>query len=258
MRRFLIPFLALAFVILMPRTAFPWGNAPTHFSIGNDLANNHKYSILPATDSPQLFIRANACPDLAWTQTFKNAGLSYIHTLDFANTLYAVASADGNSNWITIAHGYGAHIAADNTIHSTLLATVGEPIHSLVEVSIDTIIYYNGTPIDHSKKHPAWKKINVGIDACDPALFILASISYQSTHPTVPTIQWWNMQFAVLELASSIAAEYTYHELKGNTNLSEAYLQSLVIQGVLPVQLQWESVYQDSLDAAKIWIDDHY
>ncbi|HEX8043260.1 hypothetical protein [Candidatus Deferrimicrobium sp.] len=257
MRRFLIPFLALAFVILMPRTAFPWGNAPTHFSIGNDLANNHKYSILPATDSPQLFIRANACPDLAWTQTFKNAGLSYIHTLAFADALYYVALEAGNSNWITIAHGYGAHIAADNTVHTTLLANVDEPIHSLVEVSIDTIIYYNGTPIDHSKKHPAWKKINVGIDACDPDLFNRASSRYKAdTDYTVPTIQWWNMQFAVLELASSIAAEYTYHELKGNTDLSEAYLQSLVIQGVLPGP--WEPVYQDSLDAAEIWIDFHY
>lgn len=256
MRRFLVPFLALAFVILVPRTALPWGNAPTHFSIGNDLANNHKYSILPATDSPQLFIRANACPDLAWTQTFKNAGLSYVHTPEFADVLYAVAVEAGNSNWITIAHGYGAHIAADNTVHSTLLANVGEPIHSLVEVSIDTIIYYNGTPIDHSKKHPDWKKINVGMDACDPALFILASREYQKNmDSTVPTIQWWNMQLAVLELASSIAAEYAYHELQGNTYLSEAYLHSLVNDGVLPGQ--WESVYWDSLDAAVIWVQSH-
>jgi len=72
MRRFLITFLALAFVILMPQTVLPWGNAPTHFSIGNDLAYT---GILPASDNPNLFIRANVCPDLAWTQTFKTARL---------------------------------------------------------------------------------------------------------------------------------------------------------------------------------------
>lgn len=255
MRRFLIPFLALEFVILMPRTAFPWGNAPTHFSIGNDLANNHKYSILPETDNPELFIRANACPDLAWTQTFKNAGLSYVHTPEFAEVLNAVAA--GNSDWITISHGHGGHIASDFKVHSTLLKNVSDHIHLLVELSIDTIIFYKGTPIDHSKRHPDWKKINVGLDACDPALFMLASREYQNRKDsTVPTIQWWHMYWGVLELASTIDAEYTYHELSGNTNLSEAYLQSLVIQGVLPGP--WESVYQDSLDAAKIWIDSHY
>jgi len=57
------------------------------------------------------------------------------------------------------------------------------------------------------------------------------------------------------ELASAIAAEYAYHKLKGNTDLSEAYLQNLVDQGVLPGG--YESYYLDSLEAAADWIQVH-
>jgi len=257
MRRFLITFLALAFVILMPRTALPWGNGPTHFSVGNDLANGVYKGILPASDNPNLFIRANACPDLAWTQTFKTAGLGYVHTPEFAEALYDVALRFWwKSNWRTIAHAFGAHIAADGLVHSTLLANVGEPIHSLVEVSVDTLIYYNGTPINPSTPPLVWENINVGYDACDPYLFILASRRYRErTGQAVPTIQWGNMLVAVPGLASSIAVEYAYHKLKGNTDLSEAYLQNLVNQKVLPGG--FESYYGDSLEAAADWIQVH-
>lgn len=245
----------------MPRTALPWGNAPTHFSIGNDLANNSGYTgILPANDNPNLFIRANACPDLAWTQTFKTAGLGYVHTPDFAEALYDVAQSypwkSWKPKWGTIARAYGAHIAADGLVHSTLLANVGELIHSLVEVSIDTLIFYNGTPLVPSTPPLVWENINVGYDACDPYLFILASRRYRErTGQVVPTIQWGNMLVAVPELATSIAAEYAYHKLKGNTDLSEAYLKNLVNQGVLPGG--FESYYGDSLEVAADWIQVH-
>jgi Zinc dependent phospholipase C len=261
MRRFLVPFLALTFVILMPQTALPLGNAPTHFSIGNDLVNNSGYTgLLPASDNPNLFIRANVCPDLAWTQTFKTAGLGYVHTSDFAEALYDVAQSypwkSWKPNWRTIARAYGAHFAADGVFHSTFLANVGELIHSLVEVSVDTLIFFNGTPLDPSTPPLDWENINVGYDACDPYLFILASRRYrEKTGQAVPTIQWGNMLVAVPELASAIAAEYTYHKLKGNTDLSEAYLQNLVNQGVLPGG--YESYYLNSLEAAADWIQVH-
>lgn len=260
MKRFLVPFLALAFVILMPRTALPWGNGPTHFSGGNDLANGVYKGILPTSDNPNLFIRANACPDLAWTQTFKTAGLGYVHTPEFAEALYDVAQSypwkSWKPNWRTIARAYGAHIAADGWVHSTFLANVGEPIHSLVEISVDTLIYYNGTPINPSTPPLVWENINVGYDACDPYLFILASRRYRErTGQAVPTIQWGHMLVAVPGLASSIAAEYAYHKLKGNTGLSEAYLQNLVNQGALPGG--FESYYEDSLEAAADWIQVH-
>ena len=258
MRRFLVPFLALAFVSLMPRTVLSWGNAPTHFSIANDLANNSGYTgLLPASDNPNLFIRASACTDLAWTQTFKTAGLGYVHTPEFAEALYDVALRFWwKSNWRTIAHAYGAHIAADGVVHSTFLAIVGELIHSLVEVSVDTLIFYNGTPIVPSTPPFVWENINVGDDACDPLLFILASRRYRErTGHAVPTIQLGHMLVAVPGLASSIAVEYDYHKLKGNTDLSEAFLQNLVNQGVLPGG--FESYYGDSLEAAADWIQVH-
>ena len=261
MRRFLVPFLAFAFVILLPRTALPWGNGPTHFSIGNDLANGVYKGILPTSDNPNLFIRANACPDLAWTQTFKTAGLGYVHTPVFAEALYDVALSypwkSWKPNWRTIARAYGAHIAADGLVHSTFLADAGEPIHSLVEISVDTLIFYNGTPIAPSTPPLVWENINIGYDACDPYLFILASIRYRErTREAVPTIQWGHMLVAVPGLASSIAAEYAYHKLKGNTVLSEAYLQNLVNQGVL-LPGGFESYYEKSIEEAADWIQVH-
>jgi len=138
-------------------------------------------------------------------------------------------------NWRTIARAFGAHIAADGWVHSNFLDNADEPIHSLVEISVDTLIYYNGTPINPSTPPLVWENINVGYDACDPTLFILASRRYrEKTGQAVPTIQWGHMLVAVPGLASSIAAEYAYHKLKGSTVLSEAYLRNLVKGGVLP------------------------
>ncbi len=256
MRRSLVTVLAVAFVILLPCTAAPWGDAPTHFSVGNDLAYNSGYAgILPDSDNHGLFIRANACPDLAWTPTFKNAGLTYIHTPEFAEALYDVwESHPWKSNWRAIAHGYGSHIAADAYVDTNFLADVSESTHSLVEVSVDTIIFYDGTPIVPPTKPLDWEKINVGYDACDPWLFVLASTRYrQRTGQPVPTIQWGQMLLAVPELAASISAEYAYHELKGNTDLSEAYLKSLA--NVLPGP--FEVYYGLSVEAAADWLQVH-
>ncbi|MGE5189869.1 MAG: hypothetical protein ACM3NF_07420 [Gemmatimonadota bacterium] len=259
MRRYLVPSLVLASSFLLPRTAAPWGNAPTHFGIGFDLAYNVQYDdVLPAGDNRQLFVRANACPDLAWTPSFGRARLGYVHSPEFAEALVYVANSyPWKSSWGTIARAYGAHIAADDNVHATFFDNVGDTVHSLVEVSVDTIIYYDGTPLDPFAAPPAWDRINVGYDACDPYFFVLASRRYrQTTGQAVPAIQWWNMLVAVPELESSIAAEYAYIKLKGDTNLSEAYLGSLVKQGLLPGPFQ--PFYLDSLDAAAEWIGAHH
>lgn len=251
MRRSLVPYLVLAFIILLPRTAAPWGNAPTHFSIGNDLVYA---GILPASDNPGLFIRAIACPDLAWTPRFTNAGLSYIHTPEFAEALSEVGNTySWRPNWRTIARAFRVHLIADEYAN-IFLANVDDTTHSLVEVSVDTIIYYEGSPIETPPL--VWKNINVGYDACDPYLFIFASRKYRDeTGQAVPTIQWWDMLVAVPELEGSIAAEYTYHELKGNTDLSKAYLQYLVTEKKLPGA--FEDYYRDSVNAAAYWIQPH-
>ena len=237
-------FFSIVLVLALTGTALPWGDAPTHFSIGYDAAQADR------VDNEDIFIRANACPDIANTQLFKSLGLGYVHSLEFAKCVYEVANAPRYSfwhpDWLATAYAWGAHIAADSVIHYFL--TEEEPCHQLIEISIDTVIYYDPlTP-------EMLKVLNVSPDCCDPWLIYLASRCYRNKYPGVPLAYPWWVQMALGSLRTTIQVEYCYIEAKGGSDLSEAFLYKMVDKGYL--EGNWEDHYSYSITEVLEWIAD--
>jgi hypothetical protein len=236
--------IVLSFFLVMTfaGTALPWGNGPTHFSIGYDVDD-----IIPGyTDT---FICANACPDIAWTQVFKARGLEYVHSMEFAECVYQVALAYSPwyPEWLAAAYGWGAHLAADEVIHPYI--TEEQPTHQLIELSIDTIVYYDDGPPE------GWEHYNVGPDCCNPWLIYLASRLYRQEYPGVALAYPWRVFFALEGLRTTISAEYAYIQAKGSDDLSEWFLEMMIRQGNL--EGDWHPYYVESVGAAQSWIGNH-
>ena len=79
-------FFSILFVLTFTGTALAWGLV-SHFDFGIESAD-----LIPGYKD--IFIRANACPDIAWTQIFKARGLEYVHSEDFAECLYFDSFSD--------------------------------------------------------------------------------------------------------------------------------------------------------------------
>jgi hypothetical protein len=233
---------------------FPWGNTPTHPSIGASIIQDDLSTslILPAeVIDLQRFVRANACPDIAWTQT--SGGLDYIHTPEFANILRDVALSDPRYktlNNIITAYAWGAHIAADTVGHSTYVPP-SEPLHSAVEASVDTVIYYYA-PARESLLKPLgfsrWEETAAAGNDCSPALVAAASARYrEKVDPTARAIRAWEVWWATQSLGVAVDAEYAYIRAKGTDSSDRAFLASL---GLWPFM----APYRASVEAAEAWI----
>jgi hypothetical protein len=237
-------FFSILLVLTFTGTALPWGLV-THFSVGIESAD-----LIPGYED--IFIRANACPDIAWTQIFKARGLEYVHSEEFAECLYQVAQAYSPwfPEWPATASGWGAHLAADAVIHQPDRLTEEQPIHQLIELSIDTIVYYGDTT-------PAegWEQYNVGPDCCNPLLIYLASRLYRQNHPGVALADPLRVFFALQSLRTTISAEYAYIHAKGNDDLSAWFLERMIEQGNLGGD--WYLYYLESLTAVQTWFTYH-
>lgn len=253
MRSLLAALLSIASATIVTGTAWSWGNAPTHFSMGYDIVWSEP---LPAGIDPDLFIRAHACPDIANTQLFQSRGFGFVHTPEFAEALHDTANARGNDDWRAIALAWGAHLMEDMAGHSTpghpSYIPPDNPLHSLVEISVDTILlytFYKGDP-------PPREQVNVTVASCDPRLIRDASLLYRQRHPDGKGIWSWQSWWAIQSLATSIEAEYGYIEAKGNSRLSEAFLADLYRKGVLP-SASFLPYYDASVTGAIEWIRAH-
>jgi hypothetical protein len=233
-------------VIFSNSAALPWGDAPSHFAIGYDVLQ--EISSSGPISNEGLFIRANACPDIANTQLFKYFGLDYVHSLGFAEDLYDVAVGWSREDWQDIAFAWGAHLSADNILHQHM--TDEQPMHQLTELAIDTVVYYEGSPLQ-SYTELEWEQYNVGSDCCSPWLIYLASRRYRQTHPRATLVYPWLVRMALDSLRTTINLEYGYIKAKGGPELSNWFLESIpddVLEG------EWEIHYDNSVNAAVGWI----
>jgi hypothetical protein len=245
MRKYITTLIILV-VVSLPGSALPWGYM-THFRGGDDLTAS-----LPSEIDFNVFIRANACSDLAWTPFFSLSDRTYIHTPEFAECLFEVASLKPQyPNWLATAYGWGIHLAFDGVAHS-LFVPENLILHSLVESAVDTCIYYEGSP-------SGWKPLpsyHLGWDCCNPWLISEASRLYQEDYdPEARLIRPWMVIKALATLNTMIVNEYKYIQAKGGPETSELFLNYLVSKGILPGS--WEDYYSASLDAALMWIDVH-
>lgn len=240
----------LAVILLFPLagTALPWGNATTHPAIAATLVRN--LPGLPILDVDLArFVRASACPDIADTQLFKSNGFGYVHSEEFANVLLGLAAND--SKKLSTAYAWGVHIAADKVGHTEY---VPEPslLHSLVEVAVDTIIYYDVKTYRDGLLVPIglnrWEDAVLRGDDCSPRLVYEASIRYQAGHIGARVIQPWQVWWATLSLGVAINGELEYIRAKGDAASSEAFLKSLGLGPFTPA-------LENSVGAAEVWIE---
>jgi hypothetical protein len=245
----------LALTLAAPAQALAWGNAPTHFGILYDLVKPVSPALPPAViANSQAFIQAAAAPDLAWTPLFKTMGLTYVHSPEFAGSLLYVAKKSQNGKWLAMAYAWGAHLAADAVGHHSQANNDGyipeaEPLHSLVEVAVDTVVFYTFSP----PVGDSWAQVNVSFDA---NLLYQASIHYYRHVKRVPLVWPWVASQALNGLKNSINAEYSYINLKKDASLSQAFLNDLADKDILPSG-DFSPYYDASVAAAAMWIAAH-
>lgn len=236
-------FFSILLVLTFTGTALPWGNGPTHFSIGCDVTQ------LITIDHEDIFIRANSCPDIGNTQLFKSLGLDYVHTAEFAKYVYQVAInySVWYPEWLSMAYGYASHMISDAIFHPHI--TPEEPTHQLIELSIDTIYFNNKFPLRGN-----WRDYNVGPDFCEPWLIYLASRRYKRHYDSTVSLAYpWRVQMALGSLRTTIEAEYCYIEAKGGDDLSWWFVERMIDQNNLDES--WEDYYDCSVMRASEWID---
>ena len=242
--------LAAVFLMLAaPIPALAWGIAPTHYSMLYDLLNDDGDLPEAITANPQAFVQAAVGPDLAWTPLFRTTGRSYIHSLEFAESLYAVAKNDME---LAMAYGFGAHLAADaagevSASNPNGFIPEAEPLHQLVEVAMDTVIFYT-FPLPDTLS--SWDQVYPSFDA---NLLFRASIYYSRQVERVPLVWPWMAQQALRTLEATTNAEFDYLELKQDPCLSLAFLNELAGKGLLP-SADFMAYYDLAVEAAGTWI----
>ena len=240
---------SLALILATPVPALGWGDAPTHPSILYDLLSGDVSLPDAIATNPQVFVQAAAAPDIAWTPLFRNTGRSYIHTLEFADSLLAVAQDDSE---LAMAFAWGAHLAADAAGERSDANPGGyipeaEPLHQWVEVAVDTVVFYTFPPPNGLS---SWDQVHISFDTI---LLFRASVHYSRHVERVPLV-WPKMaDHALNSLEVVFTAEYDYLELKKDASLSQAFLNDLADKGILP-SADFYPYYDQSVEAAAAWI----
>lgn len=159
---------------------------------------------------------ASLCPDIADTKPFREAGLAYVHTVEFARSVFSVANGTSKysprtipAGWKSAAYGWWTHVATgakagirylpvEAGSESATLRTAGAP--AAVRPSIQTTI---GRPID-------WEKESLADTSCDPSLLFRASLDYRETtgREGLPLAYPYRVRLAADTLGRSISAKY--------------------------------------------------
>lgn len=236
----------LCLICAAPAAGWAWGNAPSHFSLAAVLASQNP-SLASVT-----FLRASAAPDIAWTPLFRSTGRTYVHSLDFVRSLLAVAKTMDER---LMALAYGAHLVADEVGHRSSANPDGyipeaSPVHDLVEVALDTIIFYEHDKFPLPPGISSWEQVNVMFD---PVLLYRASVHYCRQGHRVPLIWPWMAAQALESVKNGISVSYGYIKLKKDADLSEAFLRELASQGVVPAA-DFSGVYEEAVNQAADWI----
>lgn len=241
---------AVALMLAAPIPALAWGGiAPTHYSMLYDLFNDDADLPEAITANPQAFVQAAVGPDLAWTPLFRTTGCSYIHSLEFAESLYAIAE---NDTELAMAYAWGAHLATDaagevSATNPNNFIPEAEPLHELVEAAMDTVIFYTFPPPDDLS---SWDQVYPSFNA---SLMFRASIYYSRQVERVPLVWPWMADRALKTLGAVTKAEFDYLNLKNDPYLSLAFLDELASKGLLP-SADFMAYYDLAVEAAGAWI----
>jgi len=187
---------------------------------------------LPPSVEKKRYVAALICPDIASTDLFGSGELEYIHTIEFAEAVYDVATGNSRyspretpAEWLTTAYAWGAHLAASNTMPTL---TVAGPA-------------------------PSKRILPEGRDGCSPLLLFRASLEYRSAtgHEEIQLAYPYRIRAASKRLLEEIA---------GTTALAAAQSSSATsMQGVQGTtgNSEAEVCYRESITSAIRWISEH-
>jgi hypothetical protein len=171
--------------------------------------------------------------------------LGYVDSKEFAECVLEVAEhyKSWRPDWLDMALGFGAHVAADLPIHEAM-KDLSQRTHTLIEVAVDTIIFYDFV---YPNWTLGWEQVNIGKEWCNPWLIYFASICYKKKHPEAKRVYPWLVCSAIEGLRSTLNLEYRYIKAKQGIELSEWYLEQLEQQEVEAAS--WEQFYNEAVDA---------
>ena len=147
------------------------------------------------------FLAGLLCPDLASTGMFEREDLRYVHTMEFAEAVYSVASGASRfspreipGEWREIAYAFGTHLAASGPLHEQH-AERGESVGLRKE----------GSPREAAARLPdLTNRLREDRNSCGPLLLFRASLEYRSQegHEGIPLLYPHKVRNGVAELSS--------------------------------------------------------
>jgi len=200
-----------------------------YFLEGTDLVRG---GYLPPSIEEKGYLVALACPDIASTELFGSEGLEYVHTVEFAEAVFAVATGKSRfsprevpAEWRTTAYAWGAHVAASDTMPALPGAGPAPVPLSLLERS----------------------------SACSPFLLFRASLEYRSVsgHDDAPLVYPHKVRAATeiftKELRDTTAIARTPSSTTGPARAPEGP----------PATAETDALYRQSVESAIRWISAH-
>jgi hypothetical protein len=204
-------FLILA-LFLFTGSALAGYDEPMLESSGNNVPRNGMLS--NGVDTVH-FLRSCLCPDIAITPPFRSAGLDYVHSVEFAESVYAVASGTSRyspevlpAEWMATAYSWWTHVAvkeiatikifsATETLRST--GKAGPTIAGLHEIRL---MSPTGRGID-------LEQAGLTGESCHPSLLFRASLEYRwrTGNPDAKLLYPHKVRMATRSLEDSIRAK---------------------------------------------------
>jgi len=193
---------------------------PSALGQDRDTRNDQSLSMTGMESSPGEEIvhstLASLCPDIADTQPFREAGLGYVHSAEFARSVFAVANGTSKyspreipGNWRAAAYGWWTHVATEAKAGIRYIPVDTESLAGTIRRAgttrtirprIQTTI---GRQID-------WEKESLGENSCDPLLLFHASLDYREKtgQEGLPLVYPYRVRLASEELGTTISAKY--------------------------------------------------
>jgi len=159
---------------------------------------------------------ASLCPDIAETKVFREAGLGYVHSVEFARSVFAVANGTSKyspreipPNWKAAAYGWWTHVATgakasirylSGKSNAMVSRTRGAAAATSIRPRIQTTI---GRQVDYDRE-------SLGEHSCDPSLLFHASLDYRDKtgQDGIALAYPYRVRMASKALDSMISAKY--------------------------------------------------
>jgi hypothetical protein len=159
-----------------------------------------------------LFLRSCLCPDIAITPSFRSGGLGYVHSVEFAESVYAVASGTSRYSpevlppeWMATAYSWWTHVAAKE-IASISISSQTETLRPTKEADPANARPHDILLMSSTGQGIDMEKTGLTGESCHPLLLFRASLEYRwrTGNPDVNLVYPHKVRIATHTLGDSI------------------------------------------------------